>query len=146
VTIEELRLEIVSGVGVDISCRYKEKFDLPKILRQLFADVCIYEFLREFFDFEALGKAARARVEQFISAYQDNLGIQQLGICEELDSAISLAPVPDAVSAEAGRKRLEDFLVQYGMDPILANLHAAMIDTQVQRAVINRKVNASKNA
>lgn len=47
-TFEELRREVLSEIGVDVNCRYAELYDLQEIFRHLFADVCIYEFLRGF--------------------------------------------------------------------------------------------------
>jgi hypothetical protein len=145
-TLEELRFEVKTEVGSDINSRYEQKYDLTQILRDLFADVCILEFLRGFFDFEALGNGARARVEQFISTYQDDPGIERLGIYDDVDGAISIAPIPDSEDSKLGREQLEVFLIKYGMSPTLAGMHAAVIEEQVRSAVASRKPENSANA
>jgi hypothetical protein len=136
---EQLRTDIIEEIGPDAySCYNEERYAIGELVLHVLADACLIEFLKGFFDFESLGKGARARIDQFIKEFRDAPELVTLDIRPDVNGALRVAEKPSEESITVARDHLRSLLVSHGMDKDPASVHAAVIADAILSTLAKR--------
>ena len=134
--------EVANDLGLDVYHLYPDVGSRHLIPETVISGICtalILEFLKPFFDLNRLGKDARAKIEELIAKWRTKSDLEdyvKVAPPEKLLAASVNLAFPalmatgaaiEAPKVEAGRKNLEEALINFGLDPEVSRQHADRI-------------------
>jgi hypothetical protein len=124
---------VQNEIGLDAYHIYPtSRRSIPDAVLWGFASACLLEFIKGFVDFKSLGESIRSRLEGLLQHWRDKRDFEEYVRSEGLDKAVYAAvdAIPRTITPtqrSAAIKRLEDALVEVGLQREMAFEHAARI-------------------